>query len=87
MPTPTINNSLVTSQYRGFLAQTKQIRAIMGQTLPYGGLMGADSFPGSNNTYTPPKQSIKNLGNKLKKGGKSKKKWGKWKGNSNKLKI
>lgn len=72
MSTPTINNSLVTSQYRGFLAQTRQIRAIMGQPLPYGGLMGADSFPGSNTTYTPPKQSIKNLGKNL--SNKSKKK-------------
>ena len=85
MSTPT----MITSQYRGFLAQDRQIRAIMGQPLPYGGLMGADSFPGSNTTYTPPKQSIKNLGNKsIKKGsGNIKKNEAKWKGNSNKLKI
>ena len=29
-------------------------RAIMGQPLPFGGLMGANSFPGSDVTYTPP---------------------------------
>jgi len=56
------SNGLANSQTRGILAQDRQLRAIMGQQLPYGGLMGADSFPGSNITYTPPKQSIKDSG-------------------------
>ena len=51
------NFNLATSQTRGNSAQDRQNRAVMGTKLPLSdNLMGVDSFPGSDVTFTPPLQ-------------------------------